>query len=106
MPEYLSPGVYVEEIKRGPKPIAGVPTSTSCAPADSGLVLYADMFSYADGATFSAKKDGLVNIGGVLLMRDDELAHRASNLRRDRLHDSWHVPVLGRCERFDWPRRN
>jgi phage tail sheath protein FI len=28
MPEYLAPGVYVEEIERGPKPIEGVSTST------------------------------------------------------------------------------
>src|ERR1051325_10920934 len=27
MPEYLSPGVYVEEIDAGPKPIEGVSTS-------------------------------------------------------------------------------
>src|SRR5688572_31597998 len=27
MPEYLHPGVYVEEIERGPKPIECVPTS-------------------------------------------------------------------------------
>ena len=29
MPEYLSPGVYVEEISTGPKPIEGVSTSTA-----------------------------------------------------------------------------
>jgi uncharacterized protein len=29
MPEYLSPGVYVEEVQTGPRPIEGVSTSTA-----------------------------------------------------------------------------
>jgi tyrosine phenol-lyase len=38
------------------------------------------IFDLADGATISAKKDALVNTGGLLLIRDNELAKRAINL--------------------------
>lgn len=44
------------------------------------LEICQEIFSYADGATMSAKKDALVNIGGFLSLNDEELAMKCRNL--------------------------
>ncbi len=62
MPEYLSPGVYVEEIDSGPRPIEGVGTATAAfvglAPAGPANrpMLVTNWSQYVD--TFGALEDG------------------------------------------------
>jgi len=46
----------------------------------SVAVIVKEICSYTDGATFSGKKDALVNIGGFLALNDTERFEEASNL--------------------------
>jgi len=39
-----------------------------------------EMFSYADGATMSAKKDGMVNIGGFIVLKSEEWMDAVRNV--------------------------
>jgi phage tail sheath protein FI len=70
MPQYLSPGVYVEEIDAGPKPIEGVSTSicgavgmTITGPTDGKPVLVSSFndFTRTFGGYWPVQDTGIVN---------------------------------------------
>ncbi len=44
------------------------------------LEIAQEMFSYVDGCTMSAKKDGMANIGGFLALNDDAWAQKCKNM--------------------------
>ena len=56
MPEYLSPGVYMEEVDRGPKPIEGVGTAM---PVFIGFTEKAQLTEQVDGETVTRDVLGL-----------------------------------------------
>ena len=72
MPEYLTPGVYIEEIERGPRPIEGVPTSTTAilAETERGATKPRLVTSYKDftrwfGDVFGDQKFGPYAVNGI-----------------------------------------
>jgi phage tail sheath protein FI len=73
MPEYLSPGVYVEEVELGPRPIEGVSTSTA------GLVGVAER--------------GPLNVPVLITSEGDYRRAYGGGLRPDDFDDCWYLPL-------------
>ena len=73
MPEYLSPGVYVEEVELGPRPIEGVSTSTA------GMVGVAER--------------GPLNVPVLITSDGDYRRVYGGALRPQDFPDSWYLPL-------------
>ena len=63
MPQYFTPGVYIEEIERGPRPIEGVPTNiaaflgeTERGPVTPWLITSYNDYARVFGSVFDPTK--------------------------------------------------
>ncbi|MCB0258572.1 MAG: phage tail sheath family protein [Calditrichaeota bacterium] len=105
MPEYLSPGVYVEEIELGPRPIEGVSTSTAGFLGETlrgplqprlmtGLEQYKRVYGgYTDNSFLTYAVEGFFKNGGqrcfiARITPDDAVAAVAT-------HDTVNIEAIG-----------
>ena len=114
MPEYLRPGVYVEEIERGPRPIEGVATSTVAmlgeterGPLTPTLVTSAAEFTRVFGGHYGDQRDylpdavrGFFENGGQRCLVCRIVGAEASSAWRD--FGGWRARALGAGR---WGRR-
>jgi len=87
MPEYLSPGVYVEEIDAGPKPIEGVSTSTAGA---VGVTLFGPTTGKPELVTSFAE---FVRKFGGFLPEPDQFTYNKWVLNPTDGGRYWHFPL-------------
>ena len=111
MPEYLSPGVYIEEIDIGPKPIEGVSTGTAGflgpterGPIDPSLITSFEEFqrkfgSFINESYMAYAIDGFFRNGGKRcyisrIYSRDNAKFGEHKLAADRVKSQSRLPVL------------